>query len=169
MRAPSRTAVIAGAAALLAVAWWFWWRSDERAIRRELSNLAADVNAPAGEGLGVVSWAAQVGTHFTEDAVLDLAGGSPPIEGRRAVAAMAVRYQPWVLNGTVAIEDVIVTAGRERGTADVDVTVTFTPAGDGRREETVDARGFALQMKRDGRRWRIARATAAAVEGGGQS
>lgn len=151
--------LVAGAAAFAALAWWFWWRSDERAIRRELARLVEDVNAPATEGLGAVSWAAQLGTHFTDNAVVDFGGGSTPIEGRRAIVGLATRFVPTIRTGTVAIDDIVVTEGTQRGTATVDVRVTFTPSQE-RPGDGVDAREFTLQMERDGGRWRIARAVA---------
>lgn len=157
--AARRTLLIAGAGALMLLAWLFWWRSDERAIRRELANLAADANAPAGEGLGTLSWAARLGTYFTEDAAIDAGQGGAAVAGRPAVVGIATRMQPRFAGATVSIDDVSVQVRPEGGVADVSVTATFRPAA-AARDRTIDAREFALEMKKDGRRWRIARATA---------
>lgn len=159
MAAPSRRIIAAAAAAVVVfLAWMFWWRSDERAIRRELANLAADANAPAGDGLGTVSWAAQLGTYFTEDVVVAITPETTPMTGRHSIVGMATRFRPRFAAHTVALDDVTVQQRAERGIADVRVTMTLTPSAGGSREP-IDARELALEMKKDGGRWRISRVT----------
>ena len=52
------------------------------------------MNASTKDGLGTAARAAQIGSYFTEDAVVDFGGGSRPIQGRETLMGMAARLQP---------------------------------------------------------------------------
>ena len=138
----------------------FWPGSDEREIKRALASLAADFNDETTfDGLGGVSRAGQLGSYFSEDAVVDLGPGSAQVEGRDKVISVAARLQPRTAAFRVALDDVgVEPAGDDQ--ADVTLTVSFINRTSTAHEPSTDAREFLLRMTKGGGRWRIARATA---------
>jgi hypothetical protein len=157
-----RVAVIVALALALAgiLAWRGLSWGDEREIRAALASLADDFNASATEGLGTLARAAQLGSYFTEAVVVDLGPGSAVLEGRERLIGMAARLQPRTAAYRVVLDDVTVDKTDGDRPRDVTLTVSFiqrTAEAGGR---VTDAREFALQMIKDGGRWRIARATA---------
>jgi hypothetical protein len=154
-----RTVVIAVvAAALLAVwAWRTWWPSDEQRIRGRLRAFAADFNESTTDGLGTVARAARLGSYLTDDVVVDLGSGSPPIQGRETLMAMATRLQMRTAAFTLDLVDINVTMAG--GEADVNLTVAFKRRSIGTGEESVDAREMALRMVKSDGEWRIRRAS----------
>lgn len=154
-----RTAVIAAiAVALLAMwAWRVWWPSDEQRIRSRLRAFAADFNESTTDGLGTVARAARLGSYLTDDVVIELGSGSPPIQGRDTLMAMATRLQTRTAAFTLELVDINVTmAGDE---ADVNLTMAFRRRSIGTGEESVDAREMALRMVKWDGEWRIRRAS----------
>lgn len=152
------TAVIATVAVVgLAIwAWRTWWPDDKRDIRNRLTALADDFNEGTTEGLGTIARAARLGTYFTEDVVVELGQGSPPIHGRETIIGIASRLQLRTSAYRLELLDVNVEL---RSTADaaVRLTAAFRPTGGG--DGSIDAQEVALQMvKRDGH-WRIAHVT----------
>lgn len=138
----------------------FWPGSDERAIRRALVSLADEFNQPAGEGLATMARAAQLGSYFSEDVVVDLGSGAGQIQGRDRLTAMAAQLQPRTTAFRVALDDVDVEMSGADGGADVTLTVRFIRRDSTADEPSTDAREFVLRMAKTGGRWRIARATA---------
>ena len=93
MTARARIAAVAIAALCVFLAWRTWTSNDERAVRQRLDALTTDINRTAGEGLGTVVHAADIGGYFTEDVVVDLGEGAAPIVGRTTLVGMAARLQ----------------------------------------------------------------------------
>jgi SnoaL-like protein len=152
---PMRTgAAVAVVVAALAATWW-WTRADEHAVvRKRLTSLADEINSSAGEGLGSLTRAAQIGGYFTTDVVVDLGPGSAPIRGRDTVMAMAARLQPRTTAYTVKFADINV-ALDEAGTAGtVDLTAEFIQRAGV--DDSLDAREFALRVVKGGGVWQIA-------------
>ena len=94
-----RSAVRALVAAVLiaSVALTFWRTregGDERQIRQRIEALRDEVNASTKDGLGTAARAAQIGSYFTADAVVDFGDGAVPIRGRETLMDMAARLQP---------------------------------------------------------------------------
>jgi hypothetical protein len=159
----SRTGFFGAFAAgfLIALAWVFWPEADERAIKRRLNQLVAEVNASGGEGLALVTRATQLGSYFTTDVVVDLGSESgSPINGRETLAGLAARFQPAAHGAVVGLEDVAVATRKGTDLADVALTVTLTDVDARSGERTRDAREFALEMRKESGEWLIARATA---------
>ena len=52
------------------------------------------MNASTKDGLGTALRAAQIGSYFTEDAVVELGEGAAPIKGRDTLMGMVARLQP---------------------------------------------------------------------------
>jgi hypothetical protein len=156
--------VIVAVSLLVAAAGYFGWRgfqsTDEREIRAALAALASDFNASTTDGLGTVAHAAQLGSAFAEDAVIDLGPGAMPIQGRNTMIGMAERLQPRTAAFRVALDDLGIEMGEGNRTADVTLTVSFIRRSFTTGEESIDAREFALVMNKTDGRWRIARATA---------
>lgn len=158
-----------GAAATLALGlvvvlgWVFGWRAlhpnDERLIHQRLSALRDDVNTGGTEGLGSVARAAQIGSYFTQDVVVDQGQGTAPIVGRETLIGMAARLEPRTTAFRLKFDDVGVQLAPDGSTAEVALTVSFIRRTVATGEESIDAREFAFGMTKDGL-WRIARVTA---------
>ena len=148
------------ALALLAVVagvwiWRTWWPSAEQQVRRRLDAFAEEFNESTTDGLGTLARAARMSTYFTEDVVVDLGKGTPPIVGRDTLVGMAARLQPRTAAFTLEFVDVSVNVSRETA-ADVSLTATFrrrSSAG----EESIDARELALTMTKPDGEWRVSR------------
>ncbi len=160
VRRTAAAVLVALVAAGAYAAWHGWYSDDEREIRAQLASLAAEFNASTTDGFGTVARAAQLGSYFSDDVVVDLGPGSALIEGRPTLVGMAARLQPRTAAFRVAIDDVGVEVTEEHHRADVTLTVSFIRRSITTGEESLDAREFALQMRRADGRWRIARATA---------
>jgi hypothetical protein len=156
----------AAAAALVTVAvagvllWHRRYSGDEREVRASLASLAEEFNASTTDGLGTVARAVELGSYFAEDVVVDLGPGSGPIEGRLTLIGMAERLQPRTSAFRVTLDDVGVEMGTGNQQADVTLTAIFTRRSITTGEQSVDAREFALAMRKTEGRWRIERATA---------
>jgi hypothetical protein len=134
-----------------------WWSRDERAvIRQRLDTFADAVNKGGGSGLaGAATHAIGLAEFFSNDVVITLGGGSAPIQGRDMLISMATRLQPRTSEYTVDFEDVNVVLGSDGESADVDLTAKFIRRAPGARQ-SMDAREFKLQMRRDDGEWKIA-------------
>lgn len=159
----ARAVRVAGVVALAAVA-FFVWRSrasdDERVIRERLEALRAEVNSSTGDGIGTVARAANIGSYFTEDVVVDLGQGTAPILGRLTLMGIAERLQPRTAAFRLELDDVGVDMTPGAATADVTLTASFIRRTISTGEESRDAREFALALTKTGGTWRIARLTA---------
>ena len=140
------------------------WRSretpDERAIRGRLDALRAEVNSSTKDGLGTAVRAAQIGSYFTEDAVVELGEGSVPIKGRETLMGMVARLQPRTAAFRMDLDDVTIEIVSGGDTADVLLTASFVRRSISTGEESLDAREYALVMTKAGGSWQIARITA---------
>ena len=151
-RAEVRMAAIAAIVVAAAV---FTWRavfpSDERQIRRQLTRVAEQVNEQS-EGLAAVARAADVGSAFADEVVIDLGQGAP-IRGRDTLMAIVARVQPRTSRYEVKIRDMNIRVADDDRLAFVDLSATTSG------ENGMDAREFKLEMvKREGT-WLIARVT----------
>lgn len=153
----------AGIIALSAVALFAWDRrlsGDERALRNRLESLRTDVNASTAGGPGTLTRSEQIGSYFTEEAVVDLGKGTASINGRETLMGMAARLQPRTAAFRLELDDIGVKMAPDGAAAEVRLTASFIlrsiPTGD----ESRDAREFTLALTKAGGTWRIARATA---------
>jgi hypothetical protein len=155
-----RAAGIVALAAAAFFAWHRWSSADEREIRDRLESLCAEVNAGTAGGSGPLARAEQIGSYFTEDAVVDLGKGTAAINGRQTLMGMAARLQPRTAAFRLEFDDIGVTMAPDGSAADITLTASFIlrtiPTGD----ESRDAREFALALTKASGAWRIARATA---------
>lgn len=104
--------------------------------------------------------AAQIGTYFTEDAVVELGDGAAPIKGRETLMGMFARLQPRTAAFRLDLEDVTIEMTPGSDAADVLLTASFMRTNTSTREESLDAREYALVMTKVDGTWRIARITA---------
>jgi SnoaL-like domain len=157
------TATRIAAALLVVVAAIFAWRSlrsdDEREVRQRLESLTVDVNRTASEGLDTVVRAADIGSYFTDDVVVELGEGAAPIVGRPTLVGMASRLQRRTAAFRLRFDDVGVQLA-PGAAADVTLTASFVPLDDSPGEESLDAREFTLALTKSSGVWRIARVTA---------
>lgn len=140
------------------------WRSrstpDERAIRARLEALRNEVNTSTKDGLGTAARAVQIGSYFTEDAIVELGERSVPIRGRDTLMGMAARLQPRTAAFRMDLDDVSVDMLPDSDAADVLLTASFVRRNVSTGEESLDAREYALVMTKVDGTWRIARITA---------
>jgi ketosteroid isomerase-like protein len=147
----------AAVAALLCLTLSACWSRDERAvIRQRLDAFADAVNEGGGSGLAAAATQAiGLANFFTNDVVITLGDGSAPIRGRDMLMSMAMRLQPRTAEYTLDFEDVNVQLGSDEQSAEVDLTAEFIRREAGARQ-SMDAREFKLQMRRDDGEWKIA-------------
>jgi hypothetical protein len=149
--------VLAGLAILsiAVLAWRFWWPNDARDIRNRLNALAADFNESTTDGLGTVARAVRLATYFTDDVVVELGQGSPPIRGRETLVGMASRLQMRTAAFRLELLDINVDL-RNRSDADVRLTAAFRRLGGGASGEgSIDAQEISLRMTKANGDWRI--------------
>ena len=147
-------------AAVAAVA-WFWMRASpaEREIRRMFSDLTAEFNSSATDGLSTVTRAARIGGFFSDDVVVELGEGSPPIRGRETLIGMAARLRPRTAGFELELKDVQVELIDDRH-GEVVLTAVIRRRSQASGEESLDAREFSADVHRDEGRWRIRRIVA---------
>ena len=147
----------AAVAAILCLTLSACWARDEReVIRQRLDAFADAVNTGGGSGLaGAATHAIGLANFFTNDVVITLGDGSAPIRGRDMLISMAMRLQPRTAEYTLDFEDVNVQLLSDEQSAEVDLTAEFIRREPGARQ-SMDAREFKLQMRRDDGEWKIA-------------
>ena len=160
MTTPTRIAALAVAAVCVVVAWQNWRSNDEQAVRRRLDALTADINTTVNEGLSTVVRAADIGSYFSEDVVVDLGEGAAPIVGRTTLVGMASRLERRTAAFRLRFDDVGVRVAPGAATADVTLTASFVQRDDAAGGESIDAREFTLALAKASGVWRIARVTA---------
>lgn len=143
----------------LAFGYWFRPRPDTDAIQRQIDALRVQINTAGGSGLANAARAAQIGSFFTDDVVVDLGRGTSPIEGRDTLMGMAARLQPRTEAFRLQFDDVGVEIEAGKRTASVSLTASFIGRSAAEGETSIDAREFALQMRKVGDSWLIARVT----------
>jgi SnoaL-like protein len=143
----------------LFVAWRLWRSDDEHAIRQRLEALTAEINSTVNDGLGTVARAADIGSYFTSNVVVDLGEGAAPIVGRTTLVGMASRLERRTAAFRLRFDDIGVRVGPGATAAAVTLTASFVQrAGDD--GEAMDAREFQLGMEKVSGAWCIARVTA---------
>ena len=151
----NRRTLTLGAGAICALgAWgWFAWPpSTEARIERRLRQFASEFNESTADGLGTVARAARIGSYFTEDVVVDVGRGTPPIQGRETLIGMAARLQPRTAAFRLELLDITVTP-RNDSLAEVSLTAAFGRSAPGTDE--TDARELAITMVEPGGEWRM--------------
>jgi hypothetical protein len=155
-----RGALAVGLLVLGVIAWRSQPSSDEHAITARLEALRNEVNTSTKDGLGTAARAAQIGSYFTDDAVVELGRGSPPIQGRDTLMGMVARLQPRTAAFRMDLDDVSVDVLPGATAADVLLTASFVQRSISTGEESLDAHEYALVMTKADGQWRIARITA---------
>jgi hypothetical protein len=156
-----RVAAVAALAVIVAVgAWYYLTPTDPAAlIRQRLNTLADDINKSTRDGHGPEARALELASYLTDDIELDLGAGSPPIQGRATVIGMAGRLQPRTAAFTLRFQDMSVTLAPGGEIADVHLTAEFIRRSITTGEESLDAREFAIAMRRVGD-WKISKVVA---------
>ncbi len=154
-------ALLAGGLAVAAIGVWLWVSGPspiERRIRGRIDELATIFNAPAPAGPAAVGHALRIVQFFTEDVIVELGCGTPPIQGRDTVMGMATRLQPRTAGFLVAFDDVAVVQADEDH-AEVTMTAVIRERGAAGRE-AFDARELAASLRRTDGEWRVSRVVA---------
>ena len=155
-----RVLVVLALAGLAVFAWRTREGGEERRIRERIEALRTEVNASTLDGLGTAGRAAQIGSYFTGDAVVELGGASVPIRGRETLMDMAARLQPRTAAFRLDLDDVGIELVPGGTAADVMLTASFVRRSISTGEESRDAREFAVVLVKTDGTWRISRITA---------
>jgi hypothetical protein len=143
------------AAVVLGIGAWRVWSPDaKRDVRRRLNAFAAEFNETSGEGLAPVAHAARLGGYFTEDVVVELGEGAPPIRGRQTLIAMAARLHPRTAAFTLELVDEHVTITTP-SSAEVSLTAAFRRRGRSTDEDAFEAQELALRMVKIDGKWLV--------------
>ncbi|HEU4936525.1 MAG TPA: nuclear transport factor 2 family protein [Vicinamibacterales bacterium] len=141
----------------------FAWRTretpNEREIRGRLDALRNEVNTSTKDGMGVALHAAQIGSYFTDDAIVELGEGAAPIKGRDTIMGMVARLQPRTAAFRMDLDDITIEMVPDSNAADVLLTASFVRRNISTGEESLDAREYAVVMTKADGTWRIARIT----------
>lgn len=148
--------VLIGAAVF---AWHTRETPNEREIRSRLDTLRNEVNTSTKDGIGVALHAAQIGSYFTDDAIVELGEGATPIKGRDTIMGMVARLQPRTAAFRMDLDDVTIEMVPDSNAADVLLTASFVRRNISTGEESLDAREYAVVMTKADGTWRIARIT----------
>jgi hypothetical protein len=155
-----RALVVLVLAGLAVFAWRTREGGEERTIRARIEALRTEVNASTLDGLGPAGRAAQIGSYFTDDAVVELGGASVPIRGRETLMDMAARLQPRTAAFRLDLDDVGIELVPGGTAADVMLTASFVRRSISTGEESRDAREYAVVLVKTDGTWRISRITA---------
>jgi hypothetical protein len=151
------------ALALIAVGYAVWRGregDDERAIGARIEALRNEINTSTTDALGAMAHAAQIGSYFTENMIIELGEGTPPIHGRDTLIGIAARLQVRAAAFRLELDDVSVEMVPGARAADVLLTASFVRRNPSTGDESRDAREFSLVCENDAGTWRIARVTA---------
>jgi hypothetical protein len=147
-------------AALAGLVFWAWRAlipTPERAIRKQLAELARTASFGPNEGaLAKLENAGQVANFFADDAQLrlELLGyGQQNLEGREQVRGVAMQARNALAGLRVNFLDIKVTVGADDRSAMVDLTAESRASGD----SGPQAYGLKLTMRRIGGDWLIKR------------
>lgn len=150
------------AAAVISLCLFLAWRAyrstDEQVIRQRLEALTVEINSKVNDGLGTVARAADIGSYFTDDVVVDLGEGAAPIVGRTTLVGMTSRLERRTAAFRLRLDDIGVRIEPGGTSAAVTLTASFVQrAADA--GESMDAREFDLAMNKVSGVWRIVRVT----------
>jgi hypothetical protein len=136
------------------VAYAYLWRTDERAIKRRLGELAQTLSAGADGGdLARVTRIAELRHFFAPDVRVTV--GSQSLTSRDALLALVSRWTPPPGGFTVVFADVTVTVDDTDRGADVALTAMVWSRHAETGEETMDAVEAAVALSSTGGNWVI--------------
>lgn len=135
-------------ALLIGAALFKWWPSDERAVRRQLDNLADTLTVPSTDiETARLTRLAELRNYFAPEATVRLDAGEPL--SRQLLLALAERWAP--PPGGIFVEFAYDSIAVGDGTATVALTADASSRDPGTGEITVERRDARLAMvKRDG-------------------
>jgi hypothetical protein len=141
-----------------------YWPSEERSIRRHLSNLAAALSLPDSDReVATITRFAAIREYFHPDVriVLD----EREILSREALMGLLAQWRPPPGGVVVDVLDVRVAFAADELTAKVDLNAGASWRDGVTREKTMDRRTFALAMTKASGDWVISTANGRAVDG----
>jgi hypothetical protein len=156
VRSAMRVCMVSAAVFVLGCNWW----GESAAIRRQLNAVAELVNSTAADDPETVTRAARIGAYFTDDVEVDFGQGSAPILGRQMLVGTAIRLQPKISAFTFKLADVTVDLAPDKVHADVALTAQLIRRQVRGTEQALDAREYALRMRKTEGVWLIARVKA---------
>jgi hypothetical protein len=131
-----------------------YWPSDEREIRRHLSNLAEVLSSPGNESeVAHLTRVAALREYFAPEVKIQL--GGEQIVSREALMALVGRWTPPPGGVVVEFVDVTVTLAGDHQSADISLTAKASAGNSRNGESTVDAREAALEMRNADGDWVI--------------
>ena len=141
-----------------------YWPSEERSIRRHLSNLAAALSLPDSDReVATITRFAAMREYFHPDVRIVLDGRE--ILSREALIRLLAQWRPPPGGVVVDVSDVRVVLASDERTASVDLNASASWRDAVTREKTIDRRTFALAMTKASGDWVISTANGRAVDG----
>jgi hypothetical protein len=123
-----------------------YWPSDEREIRRHVSNLAEALTVPAGETeVARLTRVAALREYFAPDVRIRI--GAEEIVSRDALMAAIGRLPAPPGGVTVEFVDVTVMLAEDHSSADVTLTAKIASTDRQTGEKTLDVQGIEAQMR----------------------
>lgn len=147
---------LVGAVSVMALGWW-WYPTDARRIRAACHDLAQRVSVPPREAdVTRVSRLAGLARHFAPDIDVEVEGMEAQIEGRDQVAALAARLSASPLGITVTLDDLEVTIGEDRQSAEARALATAREPDPRGGPDIVEQRLLTLRWSKGEAGWRLA-------------
>lgn len=134
-----------------------YWPSEERSIRRHISNLAGTLSLPDSDReVATITRFAAMREYFHPDVRIALDGRA--ILSREALIRLLTQWRPPPGGVVVDVSDVQVALASDRRTASVELIASASWRDAVTRERTIDRRMFALAMTKASGDWVIATA-----------
>ena len=134
-----------------------YWPSEERSIRRHLSNLAGTLSLPDSDReVATITRFAAMREYFHPEVRIVLDGHE--IVSREALIQLLAQWRPPPGGVVVDMSDVRVALAGDRLTASVDLIASASWRDAVTRERTIDRRAFTLAMTKASGDWVIATA-----------
>lgn len=137
---------------------WWLYPTDARRVRAASLELAQVVSVPAQEPeIARVARLAGLARHVAADIVVEAEGVEARVEGRDQVTAMAGRLSASPNGITVTLDDLEVTIGEDRRSAEVRALATAREPRPGGGPDVVEQRRVRLEWSKRQEGWRLAR------------
>jgi hypothetical protein len=139
---------------MLAAIAYRYWPSDEREIRRHISNLAEVLSAPSTENeVARLTRAAALREYFAPDVRVHF--GAEQLTSRDALIALVNRWVPPPGGVVVEFTDVTISLADDHQSADVRLTAKMESTNVHSGESTIDTRDAALTISDEDCDWVI--------------
>lgn len=144
-------------AAMIAGLVYRYWPSEERSIRRHLSNLGEALSLPYSDTeVALMTRFAALREYFDPDVRVNIDGRE--IVTRDALIRVITQFKPPPGGLVVEVTDIRIALAEDSMTAQVQLTASASTTNPATRESSVDTRAFSLAMSNASGDWLIVKA-----------